>query len=384
MSAVLSDIPVMDAGTAEYLGTIAGQIGDGSFELGGAAWRFSMRPVSFAAPHFVDPFAISIEWGSGQLHMLATRAVLSLLYRHQFPDAPVDALPEEVALAAFHLAWRDVMARLEMLSGRRIQLIRAGGADAEPSATAPFRFAVTLESERAVDGIDVEIATDAAGLGLLALLARQMPRAARKIDDTLPVALRLEIGEMWLPAAALRTVALYDVLLPDSIDDTLTPTVWLRADARHSARARIEGYTIVIETLLETSHNTPLFMPTSTHSADVTGTSDPVESADLDTVPALDRIYDIGIRVSFDLGTKVLTLGELSDLRAGQILNLNAALPRLVSIRANGRLMGRGELVRVADQIGVRVLELLEASAQTHTHGNANLPDEAVSSEGAE
>ncbi len=76
--------------------------------------------------------------------------------------------------------------------------------------------------------------------------------------------------------------------------------------------------------------------------------------------PALDGIE---IRLGFDLGEKTLTLGELMAMQPGKVLALDVPLPRLVAIRANGTLIGHGELVQIADRVGVRVMELGAAEA---------------------
>jgi type III secretion protein Q len=336
------ELPFMDAAVADHLGLIATRLKRGRFDLGGGTWRFSLAPVSGQPvwPH--DPFVVVMEWGGGRLHLVAGRATLALLYAHQFPQAPLDVLPEDLALAGFRLAWRDLMARLEQLGGRRVRLVHTGRAKIGTIDGAPFRFALSLDSESAGDGVEGLIAADAPGLALLALLARRRPPEVGAIDPDLPVTLRMELGDVTLPMAALRSLGRQDVLRPDNIIDPQTPTLWLRADSCHAARGRLQGQSLVIESILE--NNPPMSKPK---------TSGPAED-----LPALANLDELEVRVSFDLGEMTLRMGELAALQPGQVLTLDVSPPRLVSIRANGRLVGRGELVRVGEEVGVRVLEM--------------------------
>ncbi len=349
MSVVVWRNRTLDGQAVEHLELIAARLQHGSFSLAGGEWNFSLRPVSGRLAPPGDSFLISMEWGGGQLHLLsARRASLALLYAHQFPDAALDVLPEELALAGFGLAWRELTARLEQSSGRRVRLVRAASGDIRALDTAPFRFLFTLDSDRARDGVQGVLAADGPGLALLALLARRLPAESAIRDPQTPMPLLLEIGETSLTVAACRTLGLHDVVFPDTIVDLTSPTVWLRADAHHAARARLDGQSLVIESILEKSGVM----------------SNPPAPPPSDDAQGLARLDDVEVRVSFDLGQKVLRLGELAAMQPGQVIGLDVPPSRMISIRANGRLIGRGELVRVSDQVGVRILELAPAQPE--------------------
>lgn len=337
-------LPSIDAQTAEHLDLIATRLPSGELTLGGGTLRFKLAPLSGQPRKLNEPFQITLEWGGGQLHMIAGRAMLPLLYAHRFPQAQVDVLPEDLALAALQISLGEMTSQLEELSGRRVRLTKAGPGDAKSLLTAPFRFALSLDSEPARDGLEGIIAADAAGLGLLALLARRRPAQSRPADLNTHVPLRLEIGETRLSVAALRTLAMNDVLMPDGAIDAAAPVIFLRADSRYSARAKVDGHSLVIESVLQEERS----MAPSTDKSAASGP------------PALDGIE---IRLGFDLGEKTLTLGELMAMQPGKVLALDVSLPRLVAIRANGTLIGHGELVQIADRVGVRVMELGAAEA---------------------
>jgi len=63
------------------------------------------------------------------------------------------------------------------------------------------------------------------------------------------------------------------------------------------------------------------------------------------------------VLVEFELGRLELTVGELAGLQPGYVFPLPAFVEGAnVTIRANGRASGRGELVAVGDTLGVRLV----------------------------
>lgn len=73
--------------------------------------------------------------------------------------------------------------------------------------------------------------------------------------------------------------------------------------------------------------------------------------------PAADPARSLPVQVEFELGRTELSIGELADMQPGYVFPLAAPLEGAsVTIRANGRVAGRGELVAVGDTLGVRLL----------------------------
>lgn len=70
-----------------------------------------------------------------------------------------------------------------------------------------------------------------------------------------------------------------------------------------------------------------------------------------------DGIRALPVQVRFDLGQLELSVGELAGLQPGYVFALPAHLQGAnVTVRANGRDVGRGEIVAVGDTLGVRLL----------------------------
>jgi type III secretion system YscQ/HrcQ family protein len=70
------------------------------------------------------------------------------------------------------------------------------------------------------------------------------------------------------------------------------------------------------------------------------------------------RLETVPVRVTFDLGQRSLTLAELREIGPGHVFELGRELRRCVQVRANGRLIGEGELVDVDGRLGVSILSL--------------------------
>lgn len=67
--------------------------------------------------------------------------------------------------------------------------------------------------------------------------------------------------------------------------------------------------------------------------------------------------HDLPVNVEFDLGRVQMSVGELAALQPGYVFALPTHLEGAnVTIRANGRVSGRGEMVAVGDTLGVRLL----------------------------
>lgn len=72
-------------------------------------------------------------------------------------------------------------------------------------------------------------------------------------------------------------------------------------------------------------------------------------AAELDALP---------VQLRFDLGERSLPLSELVQLQVGQVLELSRPLSQAVSIRANGKRVGIGELAEIGGRLAVVVTSL--------------------------
>jgi type III secretion protein Q len=64
------------------------------------------------------------------------------------------------------------------------------------------------------------------------------------------------------------------------------------------------------------------------------------------------------VELSVAVGTTQMSLRQLLDLSVGQVVTLGRPLAGPFEVRAQGRVLGRGELVDVDGELAVRILSL--------------------------
>ena len=75
-----------------------------------------------------------------------------------------------------------------------------------------------------------------------------------------------------------------------------------------------------------------------------------------DAVPTtMDLLADVEIEVTVELGRRRMSLGEVSRLTVGSVVELDTLAGEPLAIYANGRRVATGEAVVVEGQFGVRV-----------------------------
>ncbi len=66
---------------------------------------------------------------------------------------------------------------------------------------------------------------------------------------------------------------------------------------------------------------------------------------------------DLPIHLVFTAGEMEVPLRDLRRIKPGYVFKLHQPLDRHVEVRANGKTIGRGELVDVDGRVGVRLLD---------------------------
>jgi flagellar motor switch protein FliN/FliY len=82
-----------------------------------------------------------------------------------------------------------------------------------------------------------------------------------------------------------------------------------------------------------------------------------------ETLPAASRnlVMDIPVSLSVELGQTQLEVRDVLALAAGSVIELNKLQEEPVDIRINGRLIARGEIVLVKNNLAVKITELANA-----------------------
>lgn len=162
----------------------------------------------------------------------------------------------------------------------------------------------------------------------------------------LPVTLPVELGRSALPFGELRTLRCGDVLrmdLPPRAGEVVRVRLPLAPGAATKALVcRVNQSTLTVETVVSTTFDT-------------------AEPAAEDSALALSDLAQVPCTVVFELGRVTLSLAELARVKAGHSFAL-AVRPSAAAVRivANGRTVGRGEMVAVGDELAV-VVQAIEA-----------------------
>jgi flagellar motor switch protein FliN/FliY len=83
----------------------------------------------------------------------------------------------------------------------------------------------------------------------------------------------------------------------------------------------------------------------------------------------IDRILDVKVEVTVELGRRRLSIAEILELGAGTVIEFTKAADQPLDIRVNGGLVARGEAVVVGDRYGVRVTEVVSPNERLRTSG---------------
>jgi flagellar motor switch protein FliN/FliY len=70
-------------------------------------------------------------------------------------------------------------------------------------------------------------------------------------------------------------------------------------------------------------------------------------------------VMDIPVSLSVELGQTQLEVRDVLNLGVGSVIELNKLQEEPVDIRINGRLIARGEIVLVKNNLAVKITELL-------------------------
>jgi flagellar motor switch protein FliN/FliY len=76
----------------------------------------------------------------------------------------------------------------------------------------------------------------------------------------------------------------------------------------------------------------------------------------------IDRLMDVLMRVTVELGRTNIPLSKVLELQKGSVIELEHLAGDPVDILVNDSLVARGEVVVVDDNFGVRITELVEAN----------------------
>lgn len=83
---------------------------------------------------------------------------------------------------------------------------------------------------------------------------------------------------------------------------------------------------------------------------------------DYPEAPELDVILDISVRLTMELGSREISIGDLLQLKQGSVLELDQVVGQALDVMVNGTLIAQAEVVQVNDKYGIRMLDIISQS----------------------
>jgi type III secretion protein Q len=184
---------------------------------------------------------------------------------------------------------------------------------------------------------------DRALIGDLVRFIARAPLIRRDLSDV-PIAPTIRIGTAVLLLKKVDTLKRGDVIMPHS-----PPLFAARAEivlgGRWSAPGTLAGGCFTADA------------PLSKITEHVMDSENAIDRSD-GVGPEDGALDELTVKLVFEVGRCDTTLGELRSMGAGYVFALGRDPEQSVDIVTGGRRIGSGELVRVGERLGVRVLRL--------------------------
>jgi len=103
--------------------------------------------------------------------------------------------------------------------------------------------------------------------------------------------------------------------------------------------------------------------PAPAEDASVPATTDDSASGEHETNAAgeLEAVFDVPVNISAVLGKTQMEVSTLLKLGKGTVIELDRKVGEAIDIFVNDRLVARGEVVLVEEQLGVTMTEIIQA-----------------------
>lgn len=306
-------------------------------------WTLKLQTDGRAVP---GRLSIRADWGGAQIVLRIDESTIASLAARFLNCDYATGMAEPLRTIVLEAAFAEMAGIFEEATRKRFSVLSLDETGRIAEHYSGFRFSLD-DGEFVCEG---ELWVDELGLGFLAAAVRRVDIEKRVMStfDDLPVRLSLDVGWTDLSFAAFRHLEERDLILLDECWIVQDSRIFLRAGRQVGLPAEIEDTRIVIAGELE-----------EIMYDDIDDDRDQDEDNDSDSNNDSAKTLDgIQMRVSFDLGQRSMTLGELRQLSPGYVFELGRPVRSAVNIRANGKLIGEGELVDVDGQMAVSILKL--------------------------
>ena len=93
------------------------------------------------------------------------------------------------------------------------------------------------------------------------------------------------------------------------------------------------------------------------------------------TPAELERLNDVGLELTVEVGRTRMTLGQALALGPGSVITLDRLADQPVDLLVNGMPVARGEVVVIDDVFGLRVTQIVASAAQTASQAQAQVEE---------
>lgn len=284
---------------------------------------------------------IVADWGGSEAILLADLPWLESATQALLQESDVSALPAQLRLALLETAFAEMTDQIEAASKKslRVKSLQLVADQSGAEIDLHEKEGIAWNAECDGQAFEGELILESTGMMFAAIAARNREHDERERLrlGALPVAVQFVIGTTTVPLSAFSSIQVRDVIVIDEscLHQQETLTVMVANTAVF--RARISGTQFVV-------------------TEGLTNIMD--ESYDENEFAAHEIVSDLPIKLTFDLGERVMPLGELQMLAPGYVFDLGRDLRQGVIIRANGMRIGEGELIDIEGRTGVAVLSI--------------------------
>ena len=333
-------------------------------------WHLGLSPGVSEAVYAGADYWAEVEWAGARLNIGLPAAALRAWVAAQTPGLLLGELPQTLAAAALETLLAAALAGLgSVASSGPMRVLRT---DADAPGRLPHAWTLAVCAQDTGDSVYAALGLDDLGLMLLAGVLAAAPPLPNDLDaGTVPVNLRAHIGSTALNVAELAGLEPGDVVLLDEYRVNKQGELWLVLDNGQAVRVRAQAASYVVTQAWsrlmsetppsqENEPQAPLDDAAGGQAAASTDEASGIteEAASTEAAVPLD-IDSLPVSLSFDLGDRRITLADLQRLQPGEVFDLQRPLDDgPVMIRANGALVGTGELVDIDGRVGVMVRTL--------------------------
>jgi type III secretion protein Q len=291
---------------------------------------------------------LELDWAGAKLYLDFPGSAMHSWVSTVLGGAELSVLPPQWQKAAQLQACEWIASSLSQAGRGKARIQQLDALPSTAPAAARHRFILQMHFAAQPDTVIYAVLhTDSLGLLLLSgFIASHGSLAPAHETPSLPLPLQLCLGETDLPLQQLQSLQHGDVIFLTRPFIQNRQQLYLRNASPNGPRwgipASLDGITLHI---LQAPHT----MATSDTS---------VHSVATDASDAEFSLEQIPICLSFDVGSKTVSLQELQTMQPGQVLNLERPLQEYVTIRANGAAVGSGQLVEIDGRLGVMVASL--------------------------